>query len=168
MHLSTARDRANRIWGQMTGSAGAAHGPGVNTLDLPLALRDRPFTVREGRAAGLTPGALRSSRLHTETRAVRSVGPPERLVDRARAFAAGLPPDVAFSHETSLRLMGLPLPSRIPDDVLHVMRVSEQTRIRRTGCRGHRGLESREVVIEDGLGLVGAPDSWCDLGELSP
>ena len=135
---------------------------------MPLALRDRPFTVREGLAAGMTTGALRSSRLHTETRAVRSIDPPERLVDRARAFAAGLPPDVAFSHVTSLRLMGLPLPSRIPDDVLHVMRESERTRIRRTSCCGHRGLESRGVAIEDGLRLVGAPDSWCDLGELSP
>ena len=87
---------------------------------------------------------------------------------RARAFAAALPSDVAFSHITSARLLGLPLPSRIVDSALDVMRSSDRTRIRRTGCRGHRGLETRGVEIVKGLRVVCGPDTWCDLGDLLP
>ena len=97
---------------------------------------------------------------------MRSLGPPEDLQGRARAFAAALPSDVAFSHITSARLLGLPLPSRIVDSALHVMRSSDRTRIRRTGCRGHRGLETRGVEIVKGLRVVCGPDTWCDLGDL--
>jgi len=138
----------------------------VTSLNLPRQYLERPFTVNEGLAAGLTVSALRNPLLHRETRSVRSLGPPEDLQGRARAFAAALPSDVAFSHITSARLLGLPLPSRIVDSALHVMRSSDRTRIRRTGCRGHRGLETRGVEIVKGLRVVCGPDTWCDLGDL--
>ena len=139
----------------------------MNIHHLPLAVLERPFTVRQALAAGLTMGQLRSPLLHRATRSVRTLVPPQNLLDRARVFAAALPADIAFSHVTALRLRGLPLPPKISDD-LHVMRGSELTRIRRTGCVGHRGLETRHVEIEQGLRLVSAPDTWCDLGDLSP
>ena len=50
--------------------------------------------------------------------------------------------------------------------MLHVMRESAFGWVRRTGCRGHRGLESREIGIVHGLRVVGLADTWVDLGEL--
>lgn len=93
---------------------------------------------------------------------------PEGIAERARAFAVVLPADSAFSHVTACALWGLWLPRRAETSPLHVMRDSTRARIRRTGCRGHRGLELREVERVDGVRRVGRLDTWCDLGELAP
>lgn len=94
---------------------------------------------------------------------------PTSLAERAAAFAVGMPSDVAFSHVTAAQLHGLPLPQSLEEaEVLDVTRPSAHPRIRRQGCRGHRGLERREVVDLDGLRVVGLADTWCDLAELSP
>jgi hypothetical protein len=134
---------------------------------LPEAWRTRPFTVGELRDAGLPPSRLRHRALHLPTRSVRSLEPADTLVERAAAFARALPQDVAFSHATAALLLGIPLPPRFErSTILDVMRDSRRTPIRRTLCAGHRGLESREVVVVGGLRCVGALDTWCDLGEL--
>ena len=80
----------------------------MTSLNLPREYLERPFTVNEGLAAGLTVSALRNPLLHRETRSVRSLGPPDDLQGRARAFAAALPSDVAFSHIASARLLDCP------------------------------------------------------------
>ena len=93
--------------------------------------------------------------------------PVETLAERAAAFAAALPEDIAFSHATAALLLGFPMPERFErPTVLDVMRDSCRTPIRRKLCAGHRGLESRTVVEVSGLRVVAAPDTWCDLGEL--
>jgi hypothetical protein len=120
---------------------------------LPSALTDRPFTVREARAAGLRYDQVRRSSLHAPTWAVRCLEEPAGLTARAAAFACGLPDDTAFSHVTAARLWRLPLPSRLEneDTDLDVIRDSAKERIRRRGCRGHRGSECRELVVLGGL-----------------
>ncbi len=135
---------------------------------LPSALTDRPFTVREARVAGLRPHELRGAAVHTPTWGVRCLEEPGSLSARAAAFACGLPDDVAFSHVTAARLWNLPLPSNLArDDAdLDVIRDTAKERIRRRGCRGHRGLDHREVVDLDGLRVVGLADTWVDLGEV--
>ena len=134
---------------------------------LPEELRTRPFTVGELRDAGLPPSRLRHPALHLPTRSVRSVEPVETPVERAAAFATALPLDVAFSHGTAALLLGIPMPDRFEKStVLDVMRDSRRTPIRRKLCAGHRGLESREVVEARGVRVVGALDTWCDLGDL--
>jgi hypothetical protein len=99
---------------------------------------------------------------------VRCSAEPDSLAARAAAFARGLPDDIAFSHLTAARLWRLPLPAHLEADGLdlHVMRHSAQQRIRRRGCRGHKGLECRERVELDGLPVVGLADTWVDLGEV--
>lgn len=135
--------------------------------ELPEAWRTRPFTVGELRDAGLPPSRLRHPALHLPTRSVRSAEPLETVSERAAAFARALPQDIAFSHGTAALLLGIPLPGRFEKAaVLDVMRDSCRTPIRRKLCAGHRGLESREVVEARGLRVVGALDTWCDLGEL--
>jgi hypothetical protein len=139
----------------------------MGELVLPSALTDRPFTVRDARAAGIRYDELRAAPLHAPTWAVRCVEEPKDLSDRAAAFARGLPDDTAFSHVTAARLWRLPLPSHLEeaDADLDVIRDSAKERIRRRGCLGHRGLERRELVDLDGLRVVGLADTWVDLGE---
>jgi hypothetical protein len=161
----------------------------MGRVQLPPGLRAPAFTVAEARDAGLRDVDLRA--LHRPTRAVRALTPPQSLAERARAYAVALPADAAFSHVTAARLLGLPLPHVLPADaafshvtaarllglplphvleadvLLDVMRPSGRSRTRRAGCRGHRGLESREVVLRHGLRVVAGPDTWCDLGELA-
>ena len=75
-----------------------------------------------------------------------------------------LPVGSAFSHLTAARMLGLPVPSRWePTEPLHVMTVTAAPLIRRAGCGGHRGLESRRVVRRKGLRVVSPEDTWCDL-----
>lgn len=137
----------------------------MGRVELPEELGEGPFTVGRARAAGLRDGDLRA--LHRPTRAVRMLARPGSLVERATAFAVALPPDAAFSHATAARLLGLPLPAALESEVLlDVMRPTGRSRTRRAGCRGHRGLESREVVLCHGVRVVGGADTWCDLGEL--
>lgn len=135
--------------------------------DLPEALAARPFTVSEGRAAGMRGADLRTSRVHAPTRGVRTASVPASLPERAAAFAAGIPGDAAYSHVTAALLLKLPLPAA-PEaqDVLDVIRPTAVAQVRRRGCRGHRGVEHRELVVVDGLRVVGLADTWVDLGEV--
>jgi hypothetical protein len=83
----------------------------------------------------------------------------------ALVFEAALPDDVAFSHVTAARLLGIPLPYMWrPDEPIHVMRNSSAPPIQRAGCASHRGLERRRVAVVGGLRVVGPADTWCDLG----
>ena len=95
--------------------------------------------------------------------------PRAELVSRARAFAQVLPGDAAYSHHTSLALWGVPLPGWAEGSAeLHVMRPTYADRVRRRGCRGHRGLELREVAQVRGVKVTDLADSWVDLGEVLP
>ena len=140
----------------------------MGELVLPSALTGRPFTVREARATGLRYDQVRRAPLHAPTWAVRCHEEPDSLPARAAAFACGLPDDIAFSHVTAARIWELPLPARLElDDAdLDVIRDSARERIRRRGCRGHRGLECRDLVVHGGVRVVGLADTWVDLGEV--
>ena len=73
-------------------------------------------------------------------------------------------PGSAFSHLTAARLLGLPVPHRwVATEPLDVMSLTNAPTIRRAGCSGHRGLESRRIVARKGLRIVGPEDTWCDL-----
>ncbi len=137
---------------------------------LPEPLGSRPFSTAEAREAGLAPGRLRRTDLVHPTRGAHVRSVPIELVDRAQAFAAGLPPERAFSHLTAAALLGLPLPKDVEllahTGPLHVMAPTAAGQARRVGCLGHRGLESRETVTVHGVRVVAAADTWCDFGEL--
>jgi hypothetical protein len=78
-----------------------------------------------------------------------------------------MPADAAFSHVSAAQLLNLPLPGELELQVLlDVTRPTSMAQVRREGCRGHRGLERREVIDVDGLRVVDLADTWCDLGEL--
>lgn len=137
---------------------------------LPDAFAAGPFSTRAARTAGLPSGRLRRTDLVHPTRGVHARSVPVDLVERAAAFAVGLPAERAFSHLTAAALLGLPLPAGLEriarEGPLHVMSPTADGQARRAGCTGHRGLESRETSTVHGVRVVDAADTWCDLGEL--
>lgn len=134
---------------------------------LPPELGSRPFTVVEARALGLTKGRLRHDGLTRPAYGVRQAGTDPHLRDLAqlsRATSLVLPVGSAFSHLTAARLLGLPVPRRWSStEPLEVMNITSAATIRRAGCAGHRGLETRRVVSRKGLRIVSPEDTWCDL-----
>lgn len=137
-------------------------------VPLPDSLGDA-FTVAEGTLAGLGEGRMYGPDLSRPTHGVRATREPSTLRDLAAATALALPDDSAFSHRTAARLWGLPLREAAPQapaGPLDVMRPSSSARIRRAGCHGRRGLESREVQVHRGVRVTGLADTWCDLGEV--
>lgn len=138
----------------------------MDPAPLPHDLTARPFNTAEAYRRGLTRRRLRAHDLWTPTRGVRTVELPATVLECARAFAAAAPEDFAFSHVTAAQLLGIPLPYAVEDDCLvHIVTPTAANRIRRREVRGHRGLESREVVNVNGLPVVAPADTWADLGE---
>jgi hypothetical protein len=134
---------------------------------LPPELCAEPFTIDGARETGVPDWRLRDAALHLPTRSVRSAVPVDDVLARARAFRAALPDDVVFSHVTACQLWGLTLPDGVEGEAeLDVLRETRRNRIRRTGCSGHRGLESRARATRHGLPLTGLVDTWVDLGEV--
>ena len=134
-------------------------------IRIPEALRGGPFTVAQARAAGLGPGRLAGPDLSRPTHGVRSLASPETFRDRVLATRVALPSDVAFSHLTAARLWGLPLPRELEDGPIDAMRATSAARVRRRGCVGRRGLETRSTALHRGLLLTSLEDTWCDVGE---
>lgn len=133
-------------------------------VPLPPELSRRPFTVAEAFALGVGEGRLRHSSLARPTHGVRRPGLAEDLIHLAQATKLVLPVGSAFSHLTAARLLGLPLPARWAlMEPLDVIDVTAAPKIRRAGCQGHRGLESRRVLVRNGLRVVSPEDTWCDL-----
>lgn len=126
-----------------------------------------PFTLATGREHGLTDKQLRAAGLHTPTSGVRMIAPPDGLVEQARAISLVLPRGAAFSHVTAARLHGWPLSYAMEEDTrLHVIDRIDRPHLRRAGLVGHRALHPRAIVTVHGLPVVGAADTWVDLGEL--
>jgi len=141
----------------------------VNASWLPPGFAAAPFHVTRAHEAGVPWWRLREPHLVSPTRSVRTASEPTTIEERARAFQVALPDDMAFSHVTAAQLWGLSLPGALEgQSQLDVMRPSVRNRIRRSGCRGHRGLERREVVRLRGIAVTSLADTWVDLGELGP
>jgi hypothetical protein len=135
---------------------------------LPPELEGRAFTVAEARLMGLQEGRLRNAALSRPSHGVRRLGPTGGLTDLAEAVKLALPDDAAFSHLTAARLLGLPVPRRwTANEPLHVMNITVAPKVRRAGCVGHRGLESRRVVTRGNLRVVSPEDTWCDLAAVA-
>ena len=138
----------------------------MDPAPLPIDLRSRPFRVSEARARGVSPARLRARDLWTPTAGVRTAEIPATHLDRVRAFAVAAPGDFAFSHVTAAQLLGMPLPYAVEEDCgIHIVTRTSANRIRRREVVGHRGLETRDVVLVHGLPVVAPADTWADLGE---
>ena len=139
-------------------------------LPLPAELAPAPFTCAAALASGATPARLRARDLRAPTSGVRiEAAQDETFAERVRAFALALPEDIAFSHLTAARLLGLPAPAAwSAQEQIHVVRRSDRPRIERDGVRHHRGLERRWLRDVGGLPVTAAVDTWADLAGSLP
>ena len=137
---------------------------------LPDELARGPFSTARARELGVPGMRVHRGDLVHPTHGAHSLTTPVTVAERAAAYAAGMPSARAFSHVTNAVLRDLPVPSFLVREAetgdLDIMAPTLDGQVKREGCRGHRGLEIREVEVVDGLRLVGLADTWCDLGEL--
>jgi hypothetical protein len=134
---------------------------------LPPPLHGRPFHLSEAQAFGLSADDLRPLGLVIPASGVRAESHPESLAEHCTALSAALDGRFAFSHLTAAALHGLPLSAAMEAVAqLHVVRPSDGGPVRRTGVRGHRGLELRDISEVSELPVVGLADTWVDMGEL--
>ena len=134
---------------------------------IPEHLRGRSFGRREGRAADVYDSELRRRKdLRRPTHGAWTTEEIDTVAGRCRGVLPVLPPGAGFSHVTSGHLHDLPLPHRLQGQTeLDVMTRNEHTQRRRPEWLGHQGAESREIVVLDGIPVVGLVDTWCDLAE---
>lgn len=128
---------------------------------LPPSLASGPFTVAEGRAAGLTPAQLRRASLRAPTRGIRTgapAPPPDDVARRCHEVAPSLPRDALFCHVTALAVLGVALPPGLdPSGPLHVQVGPGSTLPRRAGITGHTRSAPVASRTVDGLALL-APE----------
>lgn len=130
---------------------------------LPRELLLGPFRTDEALVLGVPPSRLRARDLHAPFHGVRTIGAPDGLLERCRAYAAKMPAGQYFSHVTAARLWGLPLPSRVTTDArLHVSTSSREPHGR--GIVGHRIASAPDIRFIEELPVLAPADAWCQLG----
>jgi hypothetical protein len=135
---------------------------------LPGDLGGRPFAVREALAAGVEPSRLRRTDLVVPFRGARipvaAAGEADDFEMRCRALLARRP-DAVLSHSTAARMLGLPIPWPLQDE-LHLTVVPPSRPPRITGVHSHCStLGARDVTRANGM-LVTAPSrTWADLSQ---
>jgi len=135
---------------------------------IPHSLRQRPFLVREGLAAGLTHNTLRGPQFWTPFRGVRVCADiPDTVELRARAATLVLPPNAVLSHCTAAALFHLP--ARRTSEI-HAITAPGRQRTHVAGIREHRlPLSALEICKRNGLRVTRPERTWLDLaaGRLS-
>jgi very-short-patch-repair endonuclease len=140
----------------------------VQPHELPTHLRDSPFTVADGKSAGLTRARMRALDLDKPFHGVRSLTAPELVIDRCRAYAVRMSSAEFFCSATAAALYGVPLPIRHErDERLHVGIPNPIRAPRSEGIVGHKYVVTPSEILEwQGL-RVSAPDRmWCELGAI--
>ena len=133
--------------------------------DLPADLRDRPFTVAEALARGVTRRVLDNRGLRRPFTGVRV---PAHLPDDLRTLAVAarlvLPPRAALSHATAAALLDLPLPRGVTGRDPLVASVPTSTVVPRiAGMEVLEGLDPSSVITVRSARVVEPASTWCDL-----
>jgi hypothetical protein len=136
---------------------------------LPQPLDRTPFSVAEAKRAGVRHRRLYRPDLARPFHGVRSAS-AETSDARTlcEAFLPRLRTGQFFSHTTSARLQGIPLPLRLAEDRrLHVSVLAPGRAVRTTGAVGHQLIaRTGLVVLSEGLPIASPLESWCQLATL--
>ncbi len=134
----------------------------------PMALRGRPFRVREALHRGVSAGRLRTRALLRPFHGIRAWTRPTTHEQRARAVLPRLRPDQAFSHTTAAAILGIPLPRRLERDPrIHVTTLGTDQAIRVRGTVGHRARRGRVHIVHSGTAALTHPaDTFIALATL--
>ncbi|MFB2555123.1 hypothetical protein [Herbiconiux liangxiaofengii] len=138
--------------------------------ELPPELASVPFSVAEGRGAGLGAKRLLAADLERPFHGVRArEGSVDSVLERCRAYAVRLRPGDFFTHTTAAVLWGCPLPSRFErtDAALHVSTLAPRRAPAGRGVVGHRlDPDSVRVVERHGFPVSDPAGTWCDLADI--
>ncbi|MBN9177038.1 MAG: hypothetical protein J0I43_06685 [Microbacterium sp.] len=116
------------------------------------------------RAAGVGRGRLRGRDLGHPHHGVYVAAAFDDLVDRCAALSVALGPQHWFSHLTSARLWGIPLPRRhAPIEPLHVLTVGGRVPVRHHHVVGRVTSDDPERGMHAGLRMIGPVVTWCHL-----
>lgn len=137
---------------------------------LPPELVGRAFDAATARAFGVSRGRTRASDLVSPFRGVRApASTPADYKNRVRAYAARMPGDQFFSHESAAVVLGLPLPHAVRTDAaLHVTTGPAARPPRMKGVIGHRPRGHKSITVVDGLRVTDPLQTWCDLSTRLP
>jgi hypothetical protein len=138
-------------------------------VPLPKRLLGKPFSLAEGRIAGLSLARMRGPDLEAPFSGVRApaeprweISPRERILARARAYAPRLLPGQFFCELTAVAIHGLPVPeAQLSEALLHVGVAYPATAPRAAGIRGHQYREPQTISVE-GLPVSRPLDSWLE------
>ncbi|PPG26332.1 hypothetical protein C5E10_17100 [Pseudoclavibacter sp. RFBG4] len=122
--------------------------------NLPDGTAAGPFSVGDGRLAGLTAGQLNSAEFTSPHRGVRMRGIATTPLEIAQAFVPRLRERSALGGVTAARVWGLPVPCRLDgDSTVHVLVPAGRNR------PAGRGIRSRSIHEQfwDARDLQGAP-----------
>ncbi|WP_127473660.1 hypothetical protein [Microbacterium sulfonylureivorans] len=137
---------------------------------LPPWMDGVPFSLAQGREAGLSDAVMRRRGFERPHWGVRVAGAGGRsgddFVDRCWSLRVALPPDALLSHATAARLWGMPLPPGIPDE-LHVL-TEGTVAVRRRGVVGwRRSSPQGSAAIVHGLPVTTPADTWVSLATMT-
>ena len=144
-------------------------------VPLPPELRAGPFLFREARDHAVGAGRLRSADLDTPFRGVRvrvdaTSGGDDQFLTRRAAYAPLLVHGRFFSHLTSARLWGVPLPQAFEaGEPLHVSCQWPVVAPRMVGILGHQTRDAHfSVTLRRGFKVSDPISMWLSLGGILP
>ncbi|HEY5320457.1 MAG TPA: hypothetical protein VIJ76_06245, partial [Galbitalea sp.] len=138
-------------------------------VPLPKQVLGKPFSLAEGRIAGLSPARMRGRDLEAPFPGVRAsvdprgeASPRERILARAQAYSPRLLPGQFFCELTAVAIHGLPLPeARLGETLLHIGVAYPATAPRTAGICGHQYRDPQTTSV--GGWLISRPlDSWLE------
>lgn len=129
---------------------------------------DGPFSLTEGRSAGLSSSELRSPRWNRPFAGVRSFDEAEDPRQLARAYAPKMKDEAYFSHTTSALLLAMWLPLALQTRMLIHVSVPPHVRAPRDRrVTGHHLIERPGLVrSQHGLRIATARETWCQLATI--
>lgn len=131
---------------------------------LPPPLARATFRYRDGLASGLGQGRLRGPDLQRPFRGVRVAAPELGLLARAAAFQHRAADNTFICSTTAALLYGVPLPSTLEHDSLHVGVPSPARSVRVGGVVGHKfQIDDSDLCDWRGLRITTPERTWCDL-----
>jgi very-short-patch-repair endonuclease len=134
---------------------------------LPDDLHGRPFSRDDAERAGIRSGRLRRRDIRRPFHGVQIVGSFGSLRERCTAYRVRMKPGHAFSHQTAVRLQGLPMARAFEEELdLHVSVVMPGRAPTTRGVAGHRIRIAPPIVDLDGLPVVRMDEAWAQMAPL--
>jgi len=132
--------------------------------ELPAELRNKPFSMADARAAGLSRRRTRARDLVAPCYGVRTTATiTDTLLERARALAAVT--TAVVSHSSAAVLWGFPLPASLANTALvHLASPPGRRAVRRKNVVGHQqSFEPEEIVAGAKVSCTSPLRTWFDL-----